>query len=117
MKISTGEKRRFLRHDAQHLLNFLIYDRGGRQTTYSMGKTLDVSEDGLRLETRFPVHSHDTLLITVGLEDELIELTGEVRYIGKSSNRYITGIHFSDISSKGKHILKQYTSNCSKQVS
>ncbi len=117
MTITNGEKRQFERQDSENLLNFLVYDRNGRQTTYSMGKTLDVSENGLRLETLTPMHADDTLLITVGLGDELIDLTGEVRFIGKTSDRYITGILFSDISSKGKHILKQYTRNCQSQLS
>ncbi len=117
MAISNGEKRQYARQDSQNLLNFLIYDREGRQTTYSMGKTLDVSENGLKLETRHPMHADDTLLITVGLGDELIDLTGEVRFLGKTSDRYITGILFSDISNKGKHILKQYTNNCERLLS
>lgn len=117
MTIANGEKRQFERQDAEHLLNFLVYERDGRQTVYSMGKTLDVSENGLKLETRQPMHANDTLLITVGLEDELIDLLGEVRYIGKTSDSYVTGIHFSDISQKGKRILKQYTSSHMQQLS
>ncbi len=118
MTIANGEKRQFERQDSEHLLNFLVYENDGRQTVYSMGKTLDVSENGLKLETRYPMHANDTLLITVGLEDELIDLLGEVRYIGKTSDSsYVTGILFSDISQKGKRILKQYTTNCMQQLS
>lgn len=107
--METGEKRHFIRLDSLHLLDYLIIDQEGRQTTYSMGRTLDVSENGLKLETTQPIAQGDTLLITVGLEDDLIDLTGEIKHCEESSNRYITGIEFSDISDEGKRIFKKYT--------
>lgn len=94
--------------DSLHLLDYLIIDREGRQTTYSMGRTLDVSEHGLKLEITQPVSSGDTLRITIGLENDLINLTGEVKYCKKTSNRYTIGIEFSDISDAGIRILKKY---------
>ena len=94
--------------DSLHLLDYLIIDREGRQTTHSMGRTLDVSEHGMKLEVTQPVSNGDTMLITVGLENELIDLTGEVKYSKKISNRYTIGIEFSDISDNGIRILKKY---------
>ncbi|MBU0944535.1 MAG: S-methyl-5-thioribose-1-phosphate isomerase [Proteobacteria bacterium] len=107
--MATGDKRHFIRLDSLHLLDYLVIDREGRQTIYSMGRTLDVSENGLKLETTQPIAIDDTLLITVGLEEELIDLTGEVKHCEKASGRYATGIEFSDISDEGKRIFKIYT--------
>ena len=106
--METGEKRNFIRLDSLHLLDYLIIDREGMQTTYSMGRTLDVSEHGLHLEVTQPVSVGDTLLVTVGLEDDLIDLVGEVKYSKKISNRYSVGIEFSDISDDGLRVLKKY---------
>lgn len=106
--MQKGEKRNFIRLDSLHLLDYLIIDREGKQTTYSMGRTLDVSEHGLQLEITQPVRVGDTLLITVGLENDLIDLIGEVKYAKEVSKRYIAGIEFSDIGEEGLRILKKY---------
>ncbi len=106
--MNKGEKRNFIRLDSLHLLDYLVIDREGRQTTYSMGRTLDVSEHGLQLEVTQPVSMGDNLIVTVGLEDDLIDLIGEVKYSNKISTRYTVGIEFSDISDDGLRILKKY---------
>lgn len=94
--------------DSLHLLDYLVIDREGRQTTYSMGRTLDVSEHGLKMEVTQPVASGDTLLVTVGIEDDLIDLMGEVKYSRKVSGHYTIGIEFSEISDEGVRVLKNY---------
>lgn len=106
--MTDNEKRNFIRMDALHLLDYLVIDREGRQTTYSMGRTLDVSEQGLKLEVTHAVSPGDTLLITVGLEDDLIDLTGEVIHCEQEANRFVLGIEFSDISDEGDRVLKKY---------
>jgi c-di-GMP-binding flagellar brake protein YcgR len=106
--MSNNENRNYIRLDSLHLLDYLIIDREGRQTTYSMGRTLDVSEHGMKLEVNHAVDTGDTLLITVGIENNLVDLTGEVIHCKKIKDRYILGIEFSDISDKGMEILKIY---------
>ena len=106
--MNKSEHRNYIRLDSLHLLDYLIIDRDGRQTTYSMGRTLDVSEHGLKLEVTHAVSPGDSLLLTVGLENDLIDLTGEVLHCKKNANRYILGIEFSDISDKGMLILNKY---------
>ena len=107
--MANGEKRHFIRLDSLHLLDYLIIDQEGRQTTYSMGRTLDVSENGLKLETTQPISKGDTLVITVGLEDDLIDLKGVAKHCEEESGRYTTGIEFLDISPEGKRVFKKYT--------
>lgn len=106
---STEEHRHFIRKNSLHLLDYLVIDQHGLQTTYSMGRTLDVSENGLRLETNGPVAKGDTLLITVGLEDDLVELRGEVVHTEIVDERHVAGIEFQDISVEGRRIFKKYT--------
>ncbi len=107
--MTPTEHRQFKRKQSLHLLDYLVIDRNGLQTTYSMGRTLDVSENGLKLETAQQISKGDTLLITVGLEDDLVDLRGEVIHSEKMDNHYITGVEFRDISEEGKKILKGYT--------
>ena len=105
---TSKEHRHSIRKSSLHLLDYLIIDKNGLQTTYSMGRTLDVSENGLKLETTQKISKGDTLLITVGLEDDLVDLRGEVIHTEILDERYITGIEFQDIPVEGRRIFKKY---------
>ncbi len=106
--MKATEHRQFIRKNALHLLDYLVIDPHGLQTTYSMGRTLDVSENGLKLETTQPISHRDTLLITIGVEDDLIDLRGEVVHTKIIDEQYVSGIEFQDISEEGRRILKKY---------
>lgn len=107
--MTATEHRNFIRKNALHLLDYLVIDQHGQQTTYSMGRTLDVSENGLKLETTHQISKGDSLLITVGLENDLVDLRGEVMHSEVHDEQYVTGIEFQDISEEGRRIFKKYT--------
>lgn len=102
------EKRRFIRYDALHLLDYIVLDAEGNQGLYSMGRTIDVSIDGLKLETVYPLDPNTRLLITVGLEDDLIDLEGRTTHMSPRDGRFISGITFLRISKEGRRILARY---------
>jgi hypothetical protein len=63
-----------------------------------MGRTLNLSESGVRLETAFEVPLGRPLVITMGLEDELLELSGKAVYCKPGEEgQFETGIQFDDI--------------------
>jgi hypothetical protein len=102
------EKRQFIRHDAIHLLDYQVIDKEGNGGTYSMGRTLDVSANGLKLETTHPLESGTRLEITVGLANELVELSGIVSHSHQKRGRFIAGISFNGITSDDKRIFALY---------
>lgn len=102
------EKRRFIRHDAIHLLDYLVLDQGGNSGTYSMGRTLDVSSNGLKLETAQPFPQGTRLKITIGLANELVDLTGTVTYCRATQDRYVSGVTFEGLTSDSRKILSLY---------
>lgn len=107
--MTQGEKRHFIRLDSLHLLDYIVVDSHGVRGRYSMGRTLDISENGIKLETTQPLDMGDTLIVTVGLEDDLIDLQGEITHTKSKSGRFINGIEFTEISQKGRKIFKKYT--------
>lgn len=109
MAMAPLEQRKYIRLDSLNLLDYLIIDKQGMQTTHSMGRTLDISENGLKLETDKEVCVGDTLVITIGLEEDLIDLMADVTHVEKAGNRYNSGIEFVDISAEGKRIFEKYT--------
>ncbi len=104
-----GEKRNYIRRESLHLLDYIVIDQYGVRGRYSMGRTLDVSENGIKLETNQPLALGDTLIITIGLEEDLIDLQGEIAYSKPRSGRHITGVEFSEISDEGRRIFKKYS--------
>jgi len=104
-----GEKRHFIRLDSLHLLDYIVVDSHGIRGRYSMGRTLDISENGIKLETNKPLLTGDTLIVTIGLEEDLIDLQGEVAYTRPESNMFISGIQFTEINDEGRRIFKKYT--------
>lgn len=102
------EKRRFIRYDALHLLDYIVLDEEGNEGLYSMGRTIDVSIDGLKLETVYPLDPDTRLLITVGLEDDLIDLEGRTTHMTPQDGRFISGITFLRISKEGRRVLARY---------
>lgn len=103
------EQRRFIRYDSLHLLDYLVLDEEGRTGQYSMGRTIDVSVDGLKLETVYPLKPETRLLITVGLEDDLIDLEGRTTHVAPCDGRFVSGITFLKISKEGRRIFTKYT--------
>lgn len=107
--MTHGEKRKFIRWDSIHLLDYLVIEPDGSEGGYSMGRTLDVSLNGLKMETSYDLPDEAELEITVGIEDDLIDLIGRVVHTTKQGGRYISGIEFLKMSAEGRRIFRLYT--------
>ena len=107
--MSHGEKRKFIRWDSLHLLDYLVIDQEGLEGRYSMGRTLDVSLNGIKLETVYPLNIESTLEITVGVEEDLVDLEARITYTDQVEDRYVSGLEFIKMSSEGRRIFRRYT--------
>lgn len=102
------EQRKFIRYDALHLLDYIVLDENGNTGDYSMGRTIDVSIDGLKLETSIRLKTNTRLLITVGLEDDLVDLEGLITHDSAHDGRFIAGVSFLKISKNGRRVFAKY---------
>jgi len=102
------EQRKFIRYDALHLLDYIVLDENGDTGDYSMGRTIDVSIDGLKLETSSRLKTNTRLLITVGIEDDLVDLEGITTHESSHDGRFISGVSFLKISKDGRRIFAKY---------
>ena len=107
--MTKREQRKFIRYDSLHLLDYLVLDEEGNPGTYSMGRTIDVSIDGLKLETTTHFKPNTRLLITVGIEDDLVDLEGRTTHALPHNGRYLYGITFLKISKDGRRVFSKYT--------
>ncbi len=104
----TAERRKFIRPEALNLLDYLVVDQSGRQGEYSMARTLNVSKGGILIETHIPLPQGEQVMITLGLNDQLIDIMGRIIYTVFASGRHQNGIEFFHISDKDKRILDKY---------
>ncbi len=106
--MTTKENRKYERVASLNLLHFTGY-RNDVIIKQGMGRTLDVSESGILLETHFLMELQDRLSLTIGLEDDLVEMEGRVVYCNEEEDgKFKVGIEFFEVDNNALQILKQY---------
>ena len=74
-----------------------------------MGRTLNISEGGILLETHIPMDLRNAIALDVGLEDDLINIKGTVVFSGAGKDKkYEAGIEFLEMSDSTLDILKKF---------
>ncbi|MBW1799818.1 MAG: PilZ domain-containing protein [Deltaproteobacteria bacterium] len=102
-------KRSEIRHSSFNLLYFVCYDQNDNQITQGMGRTLNVSEGGILLETYVPIDKDMTVFLTIALEDDLMDFKGKAAHIKKcEGGKYEFGMEFIEMDEQRRLHLKQY---------
>lgn len=106
--MTASERRRQPRYDSLNL-SYVLVDEAGSFIEQGVGRTLNVSESGLCLETNIETNTRQSLLLTIALEDELIELKGKIIYCKAGSGAmFETGVAFTEISEKDAGTLQEF---------
>lgn len=107
--MSNKEKRRYPRIESLNLIAYACLDETNNVINQGMGRTLNVSQIGLLLETYYPLDCENIMLIGIGIKDDLIDIQGRVIHgeINKDGN-HETGIEFVEIDNRSALILQQY---------
>lgn len=104
----SEELRKHPRIDSLNL-SYLCVDDSGTIIAQNMGRTLNVSETGICLETYFKIQANCHILLTIALEDELVEVKGKVAYCrpGKDE-QFETGVEFTEMDDKTAATYNKY---------
>ena len=104
------EKRKHFRTDSLNLLNYIYFDKGEDEATQGMGRTLNVSESGILLETHSPMEEKNIVSLTIGLREKMVDIKGRVIYSKKNAaGMYESGIEFFDVDSASQKVIREYT--------
>ena len=104
----SKEARKFPRIDSLNFTYFCL-DEDGEVVSENMGRTLNVSETGICLETHIDISPRYHLLITLALEDELLEVRGKVVFCRPGEGgMYETGVEFEELDEKSRQRYQQY---------
>lgn len=107
--MTTENKRRHSRVDSLNLLSYSCTDDTGQVVIQGMGRTLNVSQGGILLETHVQIDSSYTILLTIGLQEELIDINGQVvRSIPGKDDNYESGIKFHEMDEAALQLLNKY---------
>ena len=113
--MTNEEKRKFIRIDSLNL-SYVLVDGKDDEEKQTIGRTLNVSEAGIRLETHVPVELNSTLTLTLGLEEDLVDIKGKVVYSAETEGGwYQLGVEFIEKDDKAGQILKKFIEAFRKQ--
>ena len=106
------EKRTSDRIDSLNL-SYILLNEEGQMMHQGMGRTLNLSSKGAFLETTFPIEENHTVVLTIGLAEEMVEVKARVAHFRVLENgRYGTGLEFFGMTKKENDLLIQFfTSN------
>jgi len=107
--MEINEKRHRPRVNALNLISYSCIDATESVVAQGMGRTLNVSEDGILLETHVSIDQKYAIELAIGLEDELINIQGSIIYStpGKDE-KFEAGIEFVETDETTIEILKKY---------
>lgn len=107
--MSTEENRKHERIDSTNLLNYVCLNEAGVACAQGMGRTLNVSESGMLLETHAPLNPKTLVSLTIGMEEEIIDIRGITIYSKKNDQgSYETGIEFLDVQAPELTVLQKF---------
>lgn len=102
-------KRKDPRILSTNLISYVVRDEKGQDIMQGMGRTLNVSEGGILLETHVSIDPRYVVTVTIGLEDELIEFKGRIAHSAKREDGgFASGIMFMEMDEQKRRHLGQY---------
>jgi hypothetical protein len=106
--MNTMDKRRHERIKSLNL-SYICLDENDNIVKQGMGRTLNLSESGILLETYFPIETEHTVLLTIGLEEELVDIKARPIHIhSKGKTTYEVGLQFIEPGSETVEVLHRF---------
>jgi cell division protein ZapA (FtsZ GTPase activity inhibitor) len=103
------ERRRAERRNSLNFLEFAVVGAEEKVLLREMGRTLDVSPAGIKLETPVLVEAGLVVRVALGLKDDMIELTGKVAHAEVTGpEMFSAGIQFLQMDEAGRRVLERY---------
>jgi hypothetical protein len=106
--MNTHEKRKHPRVNSFNL-SYICLDEDHQVVKQGMGRTLNVSESGILLETHFPIEPTHTVVLSIGFEDRLVDVRGRLAHMRSTGEDvYEIGVEFVELDAATRQALKDY---------
>jgi hypothetical protein len=92
----TREQRRHTRIETSTPVKYIIYDNKGKAMGYGKGRTVNLSQSGILLETQEPLKGAFVMLITMDLDGNEVKVKGRLVHsrIHNTTGHCFSGIDF-----------------------
>ncbi len=106
--MTSADKRKHERIQSLNL-SYICLDENRNIIKQGMGRTLNISESGILLETHFPIEPTHVIQLTISLEEDLLDIKGKpVHITPKDDGKYEIGIQFIETDPDTTTLLKKY---------
>jgi hypothetical protein len=103
------DKRKHERYDSLNLISYVVADEDGAEIAQGMGRTLNVSQSGILLETHVALAIDGSISISIGLAEQMVDIKGHVVFCHPGGEgKFETGIEFEKLDDASREILNQY---------
>lgn len=97
--MNTEDHRKHPRFDSINL-SYICLDESEAVVHQAMARTINISDGGILMETHFEMKKGYTLIASVGLKDETVDVKGRVVHVQSASEgKYVAGIEITSIES------------------
>lgn len=103
------ERRKTPRIGSLNLTHFCCYDDAGKLMKQGLGRTINMSESGVLLEIHENMPLDQPVTLTVGLEEELVDVTGTIIHQQQMDDgcfRY--GVQFDSLSPGARAVVQKF---------
>ena len=105
----TSENKRKHQRIASLNLSYICLDENDNIVKQGMGRTLNISESGILLETHFPIKSDYLVLLTIALKEDLLEIKGKPIHVrSKETGKFEVGIEFLEPDQDSIRLLESF---------
>ncbi len=102
-------KRKHPRIDSLNLISYIVFDEDDNAVRQGMGRTLNLSETGICLDTYRPLVRRQKVSLSIGLKDNLVDILGRVVHVRKRKNGWFdNGIDFQEMDESQKLALDTF---------
>jgi hypothetical protein len=107
MQSNVKDKRRHPRICTSNEVNYILYDRQGVKVGKGNGHTINLSKDGVMLETKTAVDGVFIVLMAIDLNGSELTIKGRVTHThgNFASGRFLSGIKFIDPQDKQREVI------------
>lgn len=108
------DKRKHIRFESLNL-SYLCLDDAENIIKQGMGRTLNISESGILLEAHFPIDTSYKILLTIGLEENLVDLEGRLAHSRPTEKgKHEVGIEFVNLDDDSRRKIKDFIDQLAK---
>lgn len=107
--MAVKDKRKAPRIDSLNLISYVVYDESDNAIRQGMGRTLNISETGICLDTYKALSRRQKVSLSIGLRDNVVEIIGQVVHVRKRKNgRFDNGIDFIEMDQNQQSVLDRF---------